>query len=258
MAKFHLLYHIYPRPVPRLIFNLERILRARRLFDGQMLFSVAQGESDLVPLDWIETYVRRRLADHRPEHLEFFPTANSGSEALALFDTLLPRVASQGDEFTFFAHTKGTSPQRCDSPWVLLWTHWLYEHCLLPREQLLQVLPYYAAAGCFRIRRHPPGQSQSAWHYSGTFFWLNHARVFSRNWQPQRRDRYAGEAWLGTFLPQEESYCFFGDGQGILYNRRSVARVQPDRQARNRELDALQREIDSYSFALGDLLKKAA
>jgi hypothetical protein len=251
---FHLLYHIYPRPVPRLILNLERILQHRRLFDGQMLFSVVEDEPGLIPAAKIEAYLRQRLADHRPERLEFFRVANSGSEAQALFNTLLPHVAGEKDAFSFCAHTKGTSATRCDSPWVLLWTHWLYEHCLLPREQLLQVLPGCGAAGCFRIRRHPPGQPESAWHFSGAFFWLNHARVFQRDWQPPGPSRYAGESWLGTFLPEEESHCFFGEGRGILYNRWRVAKVLPDARQRKRQLEDLRQESARCEQSLRMLL----
>jgi hypothetical protein len=251
MAKFHLLYHIYPRPTPLLLLNLERIIGMRQLFDGKMLFSVVQGELPLISLDQIETYLRRRLADHRPEQLEFFRVPNSSSEANAFFDTLLPHVAAEKDAFTFFGHTKGTGSERCENPCVLLWTHWLYEHNLLARERLLEILPRYAAAGCFRMRRHPPGQQQAAWHFSGTFFWLNHARVFGRDWQPRNRERFAAEGWLGSFLPLEETCCLFGEGQGNLYARRAVAKVLPDAKERQRQLDGLGKELNLS----GDLLR---
>ncbi len=254
MAKFHLLYHIYPRPAPMLLLNLERIIRMRHLFDGKMLFSVVQGEMELISISQIEAYLRRRLVDHRPEQLEFFGVSNSNSEARAFFDTLLPQVAAEDDAFTFFAHTKGIRPERCGNPCVLLWTHWLYEQSLLSRERLLEILPRFAAAGCFRMRGHPPGQRQAAWHFSGTFFWLNHARVFSRDWQPLNREQFAAEGWLGSLLPLEETCCLFGDGQGNLYARRAVAKVLPDAKERQRQLQDLQQELDRSGALLQTLL----
>jgi hypothetical protein len=237
-----------------LLWNLERIIRMRELFDGHMLFSVVEGERDLVSPDQIETYLRGRLSDHRPQRLEFFRVPNTNSEAHAFFDTLLPHVASQDDAFTFFAHTKGMRPERCEDPCVLLWTHWLYQHSLLSRERLLEILPRYAAAGCFRMRHHPPGQRQAAWHFSGTFFWLNHARVFGRPWQPRNREQFAAEGWLGSFLPLEETCCLFGDGQGNLYARRAVAKVLRDAKARQRQLEDLQQELTRSGWLLPALL----
>ena len=127
---------------------------------------------------------------------------------------LLPLVASNTEQYSFFARTKGTSRLRCDNENVKQWVDSLYRHNL-PVD--LSLLKAYATLGCFRLNGHPlcPG---SGWHYSGTFFWINHRRVFVREWRKPNDTRYAGEGWLGRFIPVNESYCLYGLNQGGFYH----------------------------------------
>jgi hypothetical protein len=188
------------------------------LLDGQLLFSVVQG-GDLLPLSKVERYLRRHVASEAQDRLRFFPVQNTASEAWAILDLLLPQIATlSADEATFVAHAKGTSPQRAECIPVWIWADLLYAHDLPPRPVLESVLQKYACAGSFRSHAKPPGQ-QCAWHYSGTFFWFNHARVFNREWLPRVHNRYVLEAWLGSFVPESESHCFFGAERQAFYTR---------------------------------------
>jgi len=223
MPKLNLLYHVYPRPTATLIQNLRRIGQAAPLFNGRCLFTIVEDAGTLPPAMIVER-LKPAFAGQNPE---FMVVKNYGSEARALFDHLLPQIVSQReDEYTFFAHAKGTSSPKCDNPFVMVWNTLMYDHCL-DSCKVLQAMEQYACAGCFKNSVQIPRGEQCDWHYSGTMFWINHARVFSRRWLPPNRDRYAAEAWLGRFIPAVEAHCFFGEGVNALYTLRPYQTIFP-------------------------------
>jgi len=51
------------------------------------------------------------------------------------------------------------------------------------------------------------------WHFSGSYFWFNHQKLYSNpNWAQIRKDnRWAMEGYLATLFEQESAYCLFSD-----------------------------------------------
>lgn len=246
--RFNLLYHIYPRPSAILLFNLQRLLAKRELFDGKVRITVTRNEPkasqgpELLPFDRVAHY----LARHWPEaagRMEIYPVPNAESEATPFFDRLLPSVwSTDPDEATFFAHAKGTSPRRASNRFVWLWTSWLYQHNLRSRAELTETLKNFAAAGCFQYRRSPPC-SACPWHFSGTFFWFNHREVFTRNWERRLETRYAAEAWLGNLLPLEDTHCFYGRDHGAFYDSGRIIAWLLDHREAQRQLGEVAAEM---------------
>lgn len=128
-------------------------------------------------------------------------------EALALLESKNP------DEATFYAHAKGTSKAPNDSvlPCVLQWANAMYALCLSMPEKVEAALRISPAVGCFR---QIWWALKVPWHFSGTFFWLRHDALFSRNWRVlgDGGGSHGVEAFPGQHFQVGESYCLTDDG----------------------------------------------
>jgi hypothetical protein len=66
--------------------------------------------------------------------------------------------------------------------------------------------------GSFRLTGRVPNHGNlGQWHYSGSFFWLRHARVFKRNHVCVPRIYGGVEAWPGILFDVSETGCLFLD-----------------------------------------------
>jgi hypothetical protein len=236
------LYHVFPIDCEMLWFNLEQLARRLRCFNHKVVFNIVSLDDaearrgqpvrgHRIPAD----EMRRLLASHvlgqaHPQAtIEYAATANRPSEAQAFFDVLLPRVVSDREgEYTFFAHTKGASRPATSA--LFQWVEWMYYWNLHDLGRLLEVLSPRSSAGCFRrTTRFPNGEEPSSkWHYSGTFFWLNHRKIFAGDaWREHvSTRRWGAEAWLGKFVPYDQSVCLFGDNHGTFYAEEAVVRFR--------------------------------
>lgn len=214
MATLNLLCHIWPAKNELLRLNFHRLVTYRHVFNGRILFNIAIDE-DRRRATRLREKLWRRFGG--PQTVIEFSENEPTREARPFFEFLLPAVKSaRSDEFTFFCHSKGvTTP---DNPAVRRWVEWMYDHNLGDPGTVAEFLRSHTCAGCFRLQ-FPPPEEQAPWHYSGTFFWFNHERVFgSDEWRPTRYGRWSVEAWLGNFVPLAESLCLFGDGHGAFYD----------------------------------------
>ena len=106
------------------------------------------------------------------------------------------------------------------------------------------------AMGAFRLRANP-GADYPAWHYSGTFFWINNEKVFEdpKVLKPTRSDRCAVETWVGDYFEDTPGACVFGKTSWRSFETLSVINnrdIPPalDRLAQGARLEGLTR--DSY------------
>ena len=114
---FNLLYHIYPLASQMLARNLIRISQSKSLFDGRLIFTIVDSPG-LIAASCIEKWLCKQFDG---KQVEFHRVRNTTSESDALLNVLLPLVASNTEQYSFFAHTKGTSRLRCDNENVKQW-----------------------------------------------------------------------------------------------------------------------------------------
>jgi len=118
------------------------------------------------------------------------------------------------EEASFYAHTKGASPQYENIPhvfgYIRIWRNLSYYFCLRDVDNIDSLLKRFFALGCFKKGKI---DGWAEWHFSGTFFWFKHDKVFaSPNWQTVFLNNRSGvEAYLGNLLSKNEAYCLFAD-----------------------------------------------
>jgi len=114
---------------------------------------------------------------------EFVEVPNDATlREVAAFEPMFSRVESTDPtEATLFAHAKGVTrpPMSAPQAWgdVLFATHCDYWQAV---EAVLMCKPI---AGCFKKFGRGFAESESEWHYSGSWFWFRNAELFSRNWR---------------------------------------------------------------------------
>jgi hypothetical protein len=106
------------------------------------------------------------------------------------------------------------------------WRNAMYHELLDDWPRIDEMLDEYPIIGTHRRqhnedhRIYPDGQSESSWHFAGTFFWFRNADVFSTDrwrqvWQATGR---GAEAWPGRMFEFEQSACVAYDGLVEHYN----------------------------------------
>lgn len=211
----HLIYHVWPvRGKGVWQWNLDQILKRIDLFNGRRLIGVVTDDSTDPP-----EAVMDYLAGHNFESIVLPNDPKLGE--VVTFLPMLSRLRSvDRNEVIFYAHAKGmkTSHPPITSPPAIVhrWAEAMYELCLDDWPRVETALVGHGFAGNF-MRNFGPNNL----NYSGTFFWLRSAHVFSRKWQDIRR-RYGGvEFWpSNVFRNRRDRACLFGDNCGNLYDPR--------------------------------------
>lgn len=238
MFKRHLIYHV--TPIGNWLWNIEQLSKRIHIFNGCKFIAVAQGllknGEKLMPLSEVKKFL--------PEGCYSFPVENNIEirETASLLPLLeqLHDGATQDNDITFYAHTKGTSRQ--SDPFNLkeairLWTEIMYGQLLDNVEGVESYLAKAPCVGCFkRYGRFGHFPSASTWHYSGTFFWFRNRDLFARNWREVPRMRYGAEGYLSTLFGPAESSCIFGEGVTNLYDLNYLRRVMAVRDGNIRSL----------------------
>lgn len=201
----HLLYHIWPVRDSNWPSNVEQLLGRIDVFNGRRLVAIVHDERSDVP-----EAVMQRLDGHG---CEFVVRANHPAAEAHTFPDLLARVAAEHPrDVSFYAHAKGVKYGRRISPAVRTWCDALYSTCLDDWLRVRDDLSRAALTGAFRrFGRFPTHRNLAAWHYSGTFFWLRHDRVFART--PLTVPHFYGgvETWPGLHFEASETACLFLD-----------------------------------------------
>lgn len=197
----NLVYYVYPVRGSIWEWNVAQIRSYLPNFSGKKVFVVAQDKRT-------EDYSAVFEALDCP-NAERIVVSNDRLWDAKWFITGLERVASPSeDECTFYAHAKGVT--RGGRPTVLSWAKAMYSVNLSRIDLIDRLLKRYSAVGAFQIPL-PDRSSGSTWYYSGTFFWLRHLPLFTRNWRSIAPHTHGVELYPGRHIPLEDAYNLTGD-----------------------------------------------
>lgn len=201
----NLIYHVWPVRGSTWRWNLDELIRRIDLFNGRRVIGIVCDERS----EEAET-VRSHLEGHGCEFVEM---GNDQRGESATFGAMLERVASlNSDELTFYAHAKGVKYEPRFPRSVKRWAEVQYAVTLDDWLAVKEQLQRFAMTGIFRKHgRFANHQNLGDWHYSGTFFWMRHANVFSRDWRNVPQFYGGVEAWPGLHFSREETGCLLLD-----------------------------------------------
>jgi hypothetical protein len=224
ITRRHLIYHVTPFATNDIwLRNVRQLLKRIDLFNGRRVIAVATGPDLVSPHD-----VRAAFGTHEVEILTR-PNSRELREN-ATFLPLLECVADPDPEAaTFYAHAKGVAKDvLClgDPLGSRYWRNAMYHELLDDWERIAELLVDHATVGTHRrqhleqTRIYPDGQSESTWHFAGTFFWFRNLDAFSTTkwrdvWQPTG---WGAEAWPGRMFDFDQSACVAYDGLVDHYN----------------------------------------
>jgi len=206
MPRRNLIYHVWPVRDSLWRWNIDQLLKRIDIFNGRRIVGIVHDSRSDPPEE-----VMKALDGHGCEFV-VHPNADTG-EAIT-FPEMLERVASDDpNEITFYGHAKGVKYGSKASSSVRQWTEALYMTALDDWLSVVHQLQQFGMTGAFKMRgRFRSHRQCSDWHYSGTFFWFRHARVFNRSWHVVPQFYCGVEAWPGTLFRAEETGCLFLDG----------------------------------------------
>lgn len=221
--QFNLIYHIYaPQGNKTWMDNIDYLKRYIHIFNNKKIVNIATGEGLCSPEE-----IRKYFNDPT---IQFIETPNDPKLGeVAGFKKLLERVYSlDPNEATFYAHAKGASHRKKRCPKTIrMWYECMYKYNLQNPKEIEDILTESACCGCFKYNKKwneiapwaLPDIPFSDWHYSGTFFWFNNAKIFNKDWGYIAQNTHGTEAYLSKFFSREESFCIFLDiPKGLSYH----------------------------------------
>jgi hypothetical protein len=219
----NLIYHVWPVRGRMWQWNLEQLKRRIDLFNGRRLIGIVHDGRSEGP-----EAVRTFLEGHG---CEFVEVPNNSSGEVATFPMMLRQVAS-GDvnEVTFYGHAKGVRHEPAVPATVQRWAEVSYRATLDDWLRVRTQLEQFALTGSFRmLGRFRAHQYAGSWHYSGTYYWLRHALVFSRGCF-EVPSFYGGvEAWPGIYFSRDEAGCLlFDDLRQLPYHEEFWRSLGPE------------------------------
>ena len=200
--KRNLLFHLYPKKGPIWSWHVEQLLKYQGAWNGRRIVVLALDH-------WTvgEEEARAALAPLNAEILVRQNDAELG-ETRHFIDALGMLESKDPEEVTFYAHGKGVSRESPEWKLILKWCEAMYILNLEQMDIIEKILARVSAVGAFRVRITHSG---SPWSYAGTFFWIKHSTLFSRNWRDIERGRWGVEGYPGRHLEYEESAVLHHD-----------------------------------------------
>lgn len=188
--------------------NVEQLCKYVNTFNGRKVVVIKTGDELVDPEEVKQVFtipgIEFRTWPNGPHH-EF----EGFMENLETFYSLDP------NEITFYAHTKGSGKAHkkhlLEEHHIAIrqWRNRMYYECLGDFERIDAILSKYSAAGCF-LRNNPRVETVHHWMFLGTFWWMNHRRFFSRQWQKNvRQERGWPEKCLSSVIPLDEAYSLY-------------------------------------------------
>lgn len=206
--------------------NIEKLNNYADRFNGRKIVFIKTGEG-LVDA----TEVEAKFVLGPATEFVRWPNDTTLREVSGFIEGFEKLESLDPNEVTFFAHTKGTSYSNLFTIAALRkWRNTMYKECLDNIARVEAALLKYACAGCFRVDCYvPPLPIDAKWHFSGTFFWVNHAKLFSHpDWRIVHKTRWGAEGYLGKLFPLEQSFCFFNGSR--TYNPYAIECILKCRQ----------------------------
>lgn len=185
-------------------------------FNGKKVIALKTGEGLHEP-----EVVKKEFPND--DSIEFLPIANDSDLCeVRGFTSLLEKISSLNQDITFYAHTKGVSPNQPKDglPRIRRWRNIMYAYNLYDPGRIEYILQSYGCCGCFKKYGSHHLSTGAEWHFSGTFFWFKNLRLFSKpKWAELPDDRYAVEGYLANYFPEKSAFCLFGDNpMADIYN----------------------------------------
>ncbi len=196
-------------------FNIECLKKKIHIFNGRLIFIIKTG-SLMVAKDEVLDYLEA------PENSIIIYMENDPNlaEANGFFKGLDLLKSLDENEITFYAHTKGVSPNYLEEDRSIIreWSSFMYEFNLNDVETVDRILKQYDCYGTLKLRgahKHLP----VPWHYSGSFYWFRHDKVFG---SPKYdtllpKSYFSSEAFLGFLIKDEDAFCIAGENCKNLY-----------------------------------------
>jgi hypothetical protein len=225
----HLLYHLYPLEGPNGAWkwNVEQLCRRMELFNGKRVVAVAldppggrwstpKGKG--APVGRTETnYPSASLERVKEEFGQYadsidWVVVENDPELCELtsFDLLYGRLRNHRDpsEAIFYGHSRGTTRPSNNTQ---RWTEVLYETYLDYWALVEEKLAQFPVVGSFKKtgRGWPEFQSDSQWHYSGSFLWIRPKELFEKEWRKIDRFWSGIEPWPSLHFKTEEAGVVF-------------------------------------------------
>jgi hypothetical protein len=204
----NLLFHLYPKRESLWRWHVEQLLKYRSAWNGRRLIQIVldretdglvEVERALAPL---EAEISVGKNDWELNEMPFFLENLEKLQSLDL------------DEATFYAHGKGVRHAGKALRRVQSWSKAMYILNLESIEAIERALRRTPAVGCFR---HYIQHGGARWCYAGTFFWIRHVDLFSRNWRRINKSRYGVESYPGLHFRWEELGVLTPDNVGPNY-----------------------------------------
>ena len=185
--------------------NLDQLKSRVDMFNGRRILGIVHDERS-VPAEEVQEFV----AGHG---FEFIIAKNDERGEGVTFPLMMEKVRSLvPNEITFYGHAKGVKHEPNVSLPVMRWAEALYQGALDDWLMIRDHLKRFAITGCFkRYGQYPDHRYLADWHYSGTYFWLRNADVFSRNYADVPQFYGGVETWPGRLFRREETGCLLVD-----------------------------------------------
>ena len=200
----HLHFYIYPSSAGNggvWRRTVGMLLRRMALFNGKRVVGVVTGPG-LDPPEMVQAAFKGEIDDW------IITDNNPRLREVKTFLPVLKKLKSTGpNEAIFFGHSKGTSKQVNAGVTSHPWGRLMYETCLDYWSYVNAMLQRYPIVGSFKKTFGPWGSSD--WHYSGTFYWIRAAELFSRNWLKIDMTWWGSETYPGAQFRSEEAGCLF-------------------------------------------------
>lgn len=199
----NLLCHIYPRSGNGVWQrNVAQLLCRMKLFNGRRIVAISTGVS-CDP----SSHVKDQFGGHVHEFIEV--PNNPSLREVATFPELFSRLENVNPRsVTFYCHSKGAT--RSYNHPAHSWTEMLYESLLDYWPLVESSLRRKPLSGSFKRHIKGWGESESQWHYSGSFWWMRDADLFSKpNWR--RIDKFWSgiEPYLSLHFRKEDAATLF-------------------------------------------------
>ncbi len=211
VGKRHLVYHLLPVAGNGSWRRAIDHLRMRwGLFTGTKLVAVMTGSAGPHTLDAVGEVRDYLPADCEVVEVPNNPTLREVASWIPLWERILAVAAD--DDAILYAHAKAVTrqvdPGNSCQWWAALTYSLHLDHWTLVADQLAR----FPVTGAFKKVGHGFGGSRSAWHYSGTFFWVRAGDFRSRPWRAVDQQWWGTEAWPGIGYHANEAGCLFLDG----------------------------------------------
>jgi spore maturation protein CgeB len=201
----NLIYHVWPVRGAMWQWNLDQLKRRVDIFNGRRILGIVHDDRSVLPEE-----VQEFVAGHG---FEFVIEKNDERGEVVTFPKMMERLtSSDSNEITFYGHAKGVKYEPNISLAVMRWAEAQYQAALDDWLGVREHLERFAMTGCFkRYGQFSAHRKMADWHYSGTFFWMRNAHVFSKNYQDVPQFYGGVETWPGRLFRKEETGCLLVD-----------------------------------------------